>query len=331
MPRGYTRKQKVFLGKSIGNSETLTISDGFPIGGFIRKLMLHFHLSMTHSSESGAVTDGELLFLKRIRFFSNKQEQFIDSCARALYYFTKFKHHTASSKDAIAAASSAVYDVYLEIPFNKISGNNKNDCVIDTRRYGVGGLTLEMQIGALADMFSTTTGATCDVTVDCYVETENAGENSALPLPGQAGYPIFYPTLYSLPGFNIESQTELNIPHTNGLGLKGLVLMAGTSGSAVPWVGTLSNAVVSTTELRTDKGSIQDISPWKMTVAENKVDYEMETAATGIVYFNFTKHGSLQELIASKDYSQITASLVVGTASTSFIHSLVEGVKTLLA
>src|SRR3990167_7200801 len=130
-------------------------SDELAVGEGWYRADVRVGIVVTIGTGSGAIAEGELLFIKNVTLKTDRGEYICNLPGRALYKIAHVKAGSAPDKDAIAAAS-ATYYVNLPIYFaehERLGFPRPEDTILDTKRHN--SLTLEVQCGTVADLFTT--------------------------------------------------------------------------------------------------------------------------------------------------------------------------------
>lgn len=117
------------------------------------KANLEIAIILVVGTGTGAISEGELAFIRSIGFKTDVDGETHPGCSgRALYREAHLLTGTAPVKDAIAAAS-ATYRVNIPLLFSDPLSANPFDTILDTGRYK--GVELAIVLGSVADLLGT--------------------------------------------------------------------------------------------------------------------------------------------------------------------------------
>lgn len=302
------------------NGRTI-ISNEFPLGEGWLSMNLRIGLVVTIGTGSGAIAEGELLFIKNILLKTNRGEQLCNLNGRALYKIAAFKAGALPRKDAIAAASGTYY-VDLPIYFADDSMLVPTDTILDTSRYNA--ITLDITLGTVADLFTTVGTSSVTATLDLDIKRYK-GE---LPVQAKPDFHISYDTA---PVVDASTATLINLPKSNDLAFKRLYAHACSGGTAgVPFSGANADDVQNLESVSDQMGFIFKQRIHEMIQNANKTDSGLETVLAGITVIDFVADGSINTALTTArsklDYEWTNKP---GVAAGDLVSVAYEGVRTL--
>lgn len=297
------------------------LGNEFPLGEGWLSMNLRIGLVVTIGTGSGAIAEGELLFVKNILLKTNRGEQLCNLNGRALYKIGVVKAGAAPRKDAIAAAS-ATYYIDLPIHFVDESMLVPTDTILDTMRYS--SITLDITLGTVADLFTTVGTSSVTATLDIDIKRYK-GE-----LPVQAK-PDFHITYDTAPVVDASVGTSLVLPKSSDLAFKRLYIHACSNGTAgVPFSGANADDVQNLESISDQMGFIFKQRIHEMIQNSNKTDFSLEAILAGITVIDFVADGSintaLTTLRSKLDYEWTNKA---GVGAGDLISAAYEGVRTL--
>lgn len=331
MPRGYTERPNLITGAALTTGGQTQFSKEFPMGEGWFSLYLVINIIFVVGTGTTPITEGELLFVKNVLLRTDRGEILCNLPGRALWKIAAVKAGCLPYKDAIAAAS-ATYQVHLPIHFcDPESGplfmSRPEDTILDTSRYN--SVSMLVTCGTVADLLTTVGTSTVTATLD--LEVERTFGRLPGDKPGTGGKPIAHINYDMRPPVDANVTQNVDIERSSDMSIKRLYLWTGSSGTGgIAWSGTASDAIVATLNIKDQNRFIEKDRRWKQIQMQNKVDSQLETIVSGLVYFDFTADKSIASALATADKSVLQASWVNGTAPANSITTLTqECVRTL--
>jgi len=323
MGRGNTEIVEVFRAKPVAQNSILTLSSDFPLGGGWTRLIIRLNHAVTIGTGTGAITEGELAITKSISFRTDKGERIYNNVpGRALYRLNEIKNRAPGVKSAIAAAS-ATYTTQFELHFADPQSLRPYDTILDTSRYR--SVELAVQIGGVADFFSTVGTSSNVTTMDCYVERVSG----ALP---DGAKPLFFNEVSVVAPVNPANATVIDLERASNLALKRVLISTNNSAtSGVPFSGTATANVVSEFSLETSEGIPFRNLPVGVINSDNRTEYGHFTVVTGQYILDLVKDGSNRSALPTGDLSRLQVKWVNDTLSTSQVSLITEGLRELVA
>jgi hypothetical protein len=320
--RGYAEPVNIISGKALVVGGKTTISDELPVGEGWYRAYLRLKLVVVIGTGTGAISEGELKFIKNILFKTDRGEILYNLPGRAIYKMGVVKAGTTPVKDAIAAAS-ATYQVTLPLYFAEAFhlANRPEDTILDTSRYS--SLQLEITLGTVADLFTSVGTSSITVTADLEV----VRTKGLLPAGGK---PIAHVYNDQRPPVDANSTTFILLERANDLAIKRLLIHSCTSGSAgVAWGGTTADTIQDVVNLKDQSGFIVKDRIHTMIQNENKEYYGLEAALNGVEVLDFVQDLSIQSALVTggKSLLQYQWTNQAGVGASSFVSVAVEGVR----
>jgi hypothetical protein len=221
--------------------------------------------------------------------------------ARLIYRMDAIKAGTPASKDAIAAAS-ATYRVLLNMWFVDPLLNVPEDTILNTARYS--SLTLEIGIGAMADLFTTVGTATEVPTCDIYVARQKGR------LPQQISPQFFQEVGYRGP-VDPNATLFIDMERAANLAYKRLHIFSSSGAAAVlapgtPFSGAADSTVLNDGTTDVDAGNPVDRVILDIIQRLNRQDYSLEATPAGWYHLDLCQDGSINASLYSGDKSRLT-------------------------
>ena len=273
----------------------------FPMGEGWYKFIPRVNITVTIGTGTGAIAEGELRFIKNLLLRTDRSEILCDAPGRQVYKIAHVKSGSAPRKDAVAAAS-ATYRVTLPLFFVDDKLMRPEDTIVDTARYNT--LTLDVQLGTVADLF-TTVGTS---SVVCTLDVDVLRSKGILP---EGAQPLFFQQLGFVPPVDAASLTTIDLERSPDLAYKRLFMHASSAGAAgVPWGGANADDVQDLESMRDQSNFIVQERVHEMIQDSNKDDYSLEAVAgaapiPGLTVFDFVRDGSLRSALMSGDKSRL--------------------------
>lgn len=296
----------------------------FPLLQGWLEMNLRINLVVTIGTGAGPVSEGELLVIKSINFRTDRNEVIVANVpGRGMFKTAVIRNGTVPQKDAIAAAS-ATYSVNIPIQFIDEFLLRPNDTILDTSRYNT--VSLEVQLGGVADLFTAPGTATMTATLDLEV----LRTKEVLPPEGR---PVWYQTYQDMPPAIASSQTFVDLERAPDLAIKRLVVHSGATATAgVEWSGANDDTIQDIVNVKDSANFIVQERIHAMVQAENRATYSLEALLAGVEVHDFvSRTGSLLDTIFTNDRSklQYTWSNQAGVVATDQVTVLVDGIRSL--
>lgn len=322
--RGNVERPNLITGAALNNSGQTQFSKEFPMGEGWFGMFLIINIALTVGTGTGAVTEGELLYIKNVLLRTDRGEIICNLPGRALWKIAALKAGALPYKDAIAAAS-ATYRVHLPLYFCDPEGGMKmlrpEDTILDTSRYN--SISLQVTLGSVSDLLGTPGTATVATTMDLEVE-RSFGRLPGVK-PGDGGKPIGHINYDIRPPVDANTTQSIDIERSAEMSLKRIYLHTGSSGTGgVPWSGANSDSRIATINIKDQNRFIEKDRLWQSIQYENKLASQLESNLSGVVYFNFCKDGSIASALATGDKSVLQMTWTNGTAAANNITTLTQ-------
>jgi hypothetical protein len=323
--RGNAEYVNLISGQALQVNGKSVFSDPLPVGEGWYRANLRIGIVFTVGTGTTPITEGELHFIKNILMKTDRGEIICNLPGKALYKIASFKGGiVAPRKDAIAAAS-ATYYVNLPIYFadHYRTMDRPEDTILDTKRYS--SMTIEIQLGTVADLLSTVGTSSVTATLDVeVVRTKGI-------LPKQGG-PI------AVISYDFRNPVDANtlqyvlLERAQDLAYKRLYVHSCTGGTAgVPFAGTNSDAVQNVVSIKDQAGFIIKDRIHRMIQESNQLDYQLESILTGMEVHDFVQEGSIQAALATagKSLLQYQWSNQGGVGANYIVTVASEGLRSL--
>jgi hypothetical protein len=314
--RGNTEVINVISNQTLAQGDVTRFGEKFPLGEGWLFMLLTINIALTVGSASGPITNGELALIKNIFLKSDKDGQHYNACGKSLYRNAARVMQINPKKDAIAAAS-ATYRVSIPLFFSNPILRNPNDTILDTMRYK--NIELNITIGTLADLFTTTTGASMVVTLDAeVVRTKGALLQKVRP--------SVFTYVKDFPQVNPAVNTYIELEKNSFLSMLTLLIQsANTVVSGVAFSGVPNDDVFSKLWLSSNEGYVFE-QRWEHNIhAENAFLDKIDDV--GYYFFNLIRDGSIFGAFPTGDKTQLRIEWLNDTLSTSGVSVLLTGIQ----
>lgn len=301
----------------------ISLGKDFPLGEGWYRLMLRFNIAVVIGTGAGPVAEGELLVIKSISLRNSAGENLVQQLpGRALYKIAVTKCGATPRKDAIAAAT-ATYSVDIPIYFVDNKMQIPEDTILDTSRYN--SISLEIQMGTVADLFTAPGTATATFTLDAEIERTKG----LLPPKARPQFHISYFAMQSQDAF---SQAFIEIDRSPDLAYKRLYAHASANGTpGGVFTGANADDVQALESIIDQSGDIIRERLHEMIQNSNKNDYSLEVVPAGITVFDFVRDGSINSALYPGDRSRLQYKWTnkAGVAANDVVSLAVESFRAL--
>lgn len=313
-----------FRSQALNAGAPTMLGKDFPLGEGWYNLLLRFNIVVVIGTGAGPVAEGELLVIKSIALRNSAGEVIVNLPGRALYKIAHVKAGTAPRKDAIAAAT-ATYSVDIPIHFVDDRMQIPEDTILDTSRYSA--VSLEIQMGTVADLFTAPGTATATFNLDTEIERAKG----LLPEKARPQFHIAYLAMNSQDAF---TQTFIDLDRAPDLAYKRLFAHASATG--VPggvFTGANADDVQNLESIVDQSGDIIRERIHEMIQNHNKRVYSLETVLAGITVFDFVRDGSINSALYPGDRSRLQYRWTnkAGVAANDIVSLAYEGFRALKA
>jgi hypothetical protein len=329
--RGYVERPNVITGAALNPSGQTPFSNQFPMGEGWFTMLLEINIAVVIGTGAGAVSEGELLFIKNVLLRSDRGEIICNLPGRALWKIAALKAGSLAYKDAVAA-STGTYRVSLPIffvdpefgPFNML---RPEDTLFDTFRYNA--VSLLITLGSVSDLYTAPGTATVTATLD--VELERTYGKVPGDAPGTGGKPIAHINYDYRPPVDNNAAQSIDIERSADMSLKRIYLHTSSSGvGGTPWSGTNADDRITSITVKDQSRFIEKDRLWRQLQHMNKLDTALETWLAGVAFFNFVADRSIASALATADKSVLQAVWVNNVqAANSIITLTQEAIRTL--
>lgn len=275
----------------------ISLGKDFPLGEGWYRLMLRFNIVVVIGTGAGPVAEGELLVIKSISLRNSAGENIVQQMpGRAMYKIAVVKGGTVPRKDSIAAAT-ATYSVDIPIYFTDRMMQIPEDTILDTSRYN--SVSLEIQMGTVADLFTAPGTATASFNLDAEIERTKG----LLPPKARPQFHISYLPMQSQDAF---SQTFIELDRAPDLAYKRLYAHASSNGTpGGVFTGANADDVQALESIVDQSGDIIRERIHEMIQNSAKNDYSLEAILAGITVFDFVRDGSINSALYPGDRSRL--------------------------
>jgi hypothetical protein len=286
-------------------------------------MWIHIAVVVTIGTGTGVISDGLLRLVKKILLKTDRGELICNLPGRALFYIATYRMGVRPQLTTLAAAS-ATYDIYLPIFFTDEDMIRPEDTILDTSRYK--SVDLEIQLGGVADLFSTVGTSSITASVDVDVERTYGA------LPPEAK-PLYFVNYDSRPPQDASVNPNIELEKSPDLSYKRLFLFTGASGAAgIPWSGDANDTYPQRTNIQDQDRFIEKDRIHTFVQALNKSIAQLETVLPGVEIYDFTMDKTIFSALSSGDKSALQLALTQSGAAANAIMTLShEGVRLLKA
>ena len=274
----------------------ISLGKDFPLGEGWYKLMLRFNHVVVIGTGTTPIAESELNVIKMVSLRNSAGEVLVQLPGKALYKIAVAKCGSPPRKDAMAAAS-ATYSVDIPIWFVDKRMQVPEDTILDTSRYN--SITLEVQMGTVADLFTTVGTSSVSFTLDAEIERTKG------LLPPKAR-PQFHISYIAMQSQDASVQTFIELDRSPDLAYKRLYAHASSAGVAGGiFTGANADDVQSLESIIDQSGDIIRERIHEMIQNSNKNEYSLESVLAGITVFDFVADGSINSALYPGDRSRL--------------------------
>ncbi len=319
--RGNTERVNFVRASALTVNGSQQFSDKFKMGHGWLVMWIRIQVSVTIGTGSGVISDGLLRLIKKVLLKTDRGELICNLPGRALFYMSAYRMGARPQITTLAAAT-AVYDVHLPIYFTDEDMIRPEDTILDTARYK--SVDLEIQLGGVADLFSTV--GTSSITSTCDVDVERT--YGALPPEAK---PLYFVSYDSRPPQDASVNPNVEMEKSPDLSYKRLYLFTGANGSAgVPWSGDANDTYPQRTNIQDQDRFIEKDRIHGFVQALNKSVAQLETILAGVEVYDFTMDKTIFSALSSGDKSALQLALTQSGAAANSVMTLShEGVRLL--
>lgn len=315
-----TERFNVLDNASLGAGNT-QFQQQWPLGEGWYALLLRFNIVLTIGTGSGALTEALQRIIENILITTDRDGVIVNASGRALWRLAQFKAGGVPPVADAFSAATGTYRVEIPIYFADPLALRPEDTILDTSRYSSLNVTITM--GGVSRLLSTVGTSSVTYTVDADIERARGplSENSK---------PIFTPFIVNKPSVDPNSQAFVDLERARDLAYKRIMLFA--SDNSTPWQGGADSAVLDKISIEDSDGfvglrSVKDDCIQRANVRDYRID--AGAIITGLYMIDFTKQRSIQDAEWSGAKSRFQVTWTNDTPSSKYVHTLIEGVRTL--
>lgn len=320
--RGITEIVNLIRNQALVINGSKSFSDQFPMGEGWRKMLLRISFVVTETTATGVIAEAELRAIKNIRLTTDRGEVICNLPGRALYKIATSKASAPPRKDA-SVDGGGTFRVDLPIFFCDERMLRPEDTILDTKRYN--SINLEVQLGGIADFYTTVGDGAVTATLDVEVERIRG------LLPAEAE-PVMFPCYDVRPPVDASVATEIFLEKSPDLLIKRIYTHENSSGTAgVPFGGINADDVKDLVSVEDQSGKIVKDRIHEMIQNLNKNDFGLESVIAGIEIIDFVRDGSINSALRTGDKSQLRVSWTnkAGVAAGDLVSVAIEGARIL--
>lgn len=291
--RGNAEYVNLISGQALTVNGKTVISDSLPVGEGWYRMNLRIGLVFVVGTGTTPITEATLHFIKNVLFKTDRGEIICNLPGKALYKIATFKAGLVAPRQDAIAAATATYYVNLPIYFSDHYRmmDRPEDTILNTKRYS--SMTIEIQLGTVADLLSTVGTSSVTATLD----VEVVRTKGLLPKQGEPLAVISYD--YRNP-IDASVLQYVLLERAQDLAYKRLYVHSCTGGTAgTPWAGVNSDAVQNVVSIKDQSGFIIKDRIHRMIQESNQFDCSLESIVTGVEMHDFVQEGSIQAALAT--------------------------------
>jgi len=319
--RGNTERVNFVRASALNINGSQQYSDRFKMGHGWLSMEIHIAAAVVIGTGSGVISDGLLRFVKKVLLKTDRGELICNLPGRALFYIAAYRMGCRPQLTTLAAGT-ATYDIYLTIFFTDEDMIRPEDTILDTSRYK--SVDLEIQLGGVADLFSTVGTSSVTATVDIDVERTYGA------LPDKAK-PIYFVNYDSRPPQDASVNPNIELEKSADLSYKRLFVFTGASGAAgIPWSGDANDTYPQRANIQDQDRFIEKDRIHTFVQAHNKSRAQLETVLAGVEVYDFCMDRTIFSALSSGDKSALQYALTQSGAAANAIMTLShEGIRNL--
>ena len=334
MPRNFTETANLISGATLNMGGRTIFSNQFPVGEGWRNLKLRFNIVQTIGTGVTPITDGLLQIIRNILFKTDRAEQVINLPGKALYMQNIVEYGIASQQKITVAAATETDTIDVTIPFCDEKMGRPEDTILNTARYS--SMTLDLNMGSIADLLTTIGSATATATLDVEVERSRG------PLPEEAA-PRFYRAFDFRQPVDANTTTSIDLEKSPDLWYKRIYVYSTTGGtSGLPFFGASADTIQNVVQIKDQSsfiqqsrihGMIRDDVNRRYGIPLSAVPGTASTTPTlkGLEVFDFATDRSTNSALYTGDKSilQYTWTNQGGVGANSIVTAMTEGLRLL--
>lgn len=294
--RGYLEHPNFINGAALNIGNSTPFQKEFPVGEGWYKAQARFNITLTVGTGTTPISEGELLFIKKVFLKTDRGEILCNLPGRAIYKIGVYLSGQTPRKDAIAAANGT-YRVNLPIYFADPRMMRPEDTILNTARYNT--LSMDVTLGSVSDLLGVPGTATVAATLDFEVE-RSLGRlpDEALPF-GHMSYDYRQPA-------DASSRTEVDLDRAPDMSIMRLFVHSSANGIAgIPWSGANADDVQDKVTIKDQNKPIDKDRIHAMIQEGNKIDAGLESIIAGVEVFDWVRDGSITSALATGDKSML--------------------------
>lgn len=297
----------------------------FPYGQVYNILWLDFYLTVAIGTGTGAITEGELMYIKNILIKSDKHDVLVNATGRSLWYRARrIQKVNSPYKDAMAAAS-ATYKVSIPIHFKNDNENRRpHDTALDMS--GVEYFEVNVTLGSVADLFTTVGTSTVSTALNITVE------KSLLPAD-KANAPLMQLYLYDMPPQDPTVSQNIEFEKTKTLGIRKLMIFTSnnTASAGVRWTGQGINTIFSRVTFEDEMRQLHQQIAADNIQFDNLNDFPLSAVPAGLYIFDMEKDHSFWSAygVGGKARVNLNWTNGAGAVAGTQVSVLLDAIKTL--
>lgn len=321
--RGYVRYSNLIKGAVLSPGNPTNFSKELPMSDGWYKALLRINIVLTVGTGTTPLSEGELRFIKKVTFKTDRGEIICDVPGRALYKFGQYIYSVALRKDNIAAANGT-YRVTLPIVFADPRMARPEDTILDTKRYN--SCNLEVTLGTVSDLLGVPGTATVTATMDFDIV------HSLGPIPAPAE-PHFHMSYTYRQPVDANVTTEIDLDRSSDMSIMRILTHESSSGTAgVPFSGNNADDVKDIVKIVDQDGStIVKDAVHEMIQDCNQQDGALDAIMSGYEIFDFVKDGSITSALSTGNKSTLKYQWTnkAGVAANDIVTLATQSIRTL--
>jgi hypothetical protein len=330
--RGERIRKKILDLFPLTTGGVTTISDQFAVArgsGWVR-LACRLTANLVHGTGTTPITTGLQDVIKAINFRTSNNEQILQTInGRELLEMNLIHYKCIPFQDTLAAVTGA-YTFEFMIDFWDPWLQRPDDLLLDTALYN--SLTMDVQVGTIADLLTTPGTDTVTFTLDCTAEVVR-GRLPFDPAHKIDATPKNFTQLIVYPAIAQNAGNQIQIERSEDFWVRRIYVYTTTNAagaSLVPFSGVAADSVIQDLTIDTDKELLWNKERWEVTRNANQQNYNLATTRTGLNVIDFCGGGSIKESLWTADFSRVNIIWTPKSAQTGGqIQVLVEGSRKL--
>lgn len=311
-------KHNVYNGVAINKGNITILRDAWPLAEGWYALIMTFKFVLTNTTGTTAISEGLLNILKDIMLKTDYDGIIFKGNGRQLVRRAQIQAGTLPYFDTTSVTAGTYY---VQVPFFFANPRSQRpeDTILNTARYK--NIELHVTAGDVSDLMSSVGDSVVTITADISLI------RTALPLD-TSNAPIYLPYVMGLPPVDPNVQQYIDIEKNLDMAVRNFLIFTTNSATGgIPCSGTpASNVLKNLTVYDNFNTPFRNI-PINQLIYENKQQYQLETALTGVVCVDFMPNDSNFSAYVTGNKAVLQLQWTNDTLSTSQVTAMIDGVK----